>query len=48
MTFTESVHEDEGMHVFEWRGGEYRPLAELIAENVYYISNVMQWEHFPE
>ena len=32
MTFTESVLEDEGMHVFEWWGGEYRPLAELIAE----------------
>ncbi len=30
------VHNDEileeGMHVFEWWGGEYRPLAELIAE----------------
>ena len=26
------VLEDEGMHVFEWWGGEYRPLAELIAE----------------
>ena len=24
--------EDEGMHVFEYWGGEYRPLAELIAE----------------
>lgn len=48
MTFTESVLEDEGMHVLEWRGGEYRPLAEIIAENVHYISNVMQWEHFPE
>ena len=23
---------DEGMHVFEYWGGEYRPLAELIAE----------------
>ena len=23
---------EEGMHVFEWWGGEYRPLAELIAE----------------
>ena len=32
MTLTESVLEDEGMHVFEWWGGEYRPLAELIAE----------------
>ncbi|MBQ3231364.1 MAG: hypothetical protein IJA93_00230 [Clostridia bacterium] len=29
---TESVLEDEGMHVFEWWGGEYRPLSELIAE----------------
>ncbi len=28
----ESVLEDEGMHVFEWWGGEYRPLNELIAE----------------
>ena len=26
------VLEDEGMHVFEWWGGEYRPLADLIAE----------------
>ena len=26
------VLEDEGMHVFEWWGGEHRPLAELIAE----------------
>ena len=32
MTISESVLEDEGMHVFEWWGGEYRPLAELIAE----------------
>ena len=32
MTLTESVLEDEGMHVFEWWGGEYRPLEELIAE----------------
>ncbi len=24
MTLTESVLEDEGMHVFEWWGGEYR------------------------
>ena len=29
---TESVLEDEGMHVFEWWGNEYRPLEELIAE----------------
>ena len=26
------VLEDEGMHVFEWWGGEFRPLKELIAE----------------
>ncbi len=26
------VLEDEGMHVFEYWGGEYRPLSELIAE----------------
>ena len=32
MTLTESVLEEEGMHVFEWWGGEYRPLEELIAE----------------
>lgn len=32
MTLTESVLEYEGMHVFEWWGGEYRPLEELIAE----------------
>ena len=32
MTLTESVLEEEGMHVFEWWGGEYHPLAELIAE----------------
>ena len=32
MKLTESVIEDEGMHVFEWWGGEYRPLEELIAE----------------
>ena len=32
MTLTETVLEDEGMPVFEWWGGEYRPLAELIAE----------------
>ena len=32
MTIKESVLEDEGMHVFEWWGGEYRPLEELIAE----------------
>ena len=27
-----TVLEDEGMHSFEWWGGEYRPLEELIAE----------------
>ena len=32
MTLKESVLEDEGMHVFEWWGGEYHPLEELIAE----------------
>ena len=32
MTLTESVLEEEGMRVFEWWGGEYRPLEELIAE----------------
>ena len=32
LTLKESVLEDEGMHVFEWWGGEYRPLEELIAE----------------
>lgn len=32
MKLTESVLEDEGMQVFQWWGGEFRPLAELIAE----------------
>jgi len=32
MTLTGPVLEYEGMHVFEWWGGEYRPLEELIAE----------------
>ncbi|MBR5344886.1 MAG: nucleoside deaminase [Clostridia bacterium] len=32
MTIEESVLEDEGLHVFEWWGGEYHPLEELIAE----------------
>ena len=32
MRLVESVLEAEGMHVFEWWGGEYRPLSELIAE----------------
>ena len=32
MAFTESILEDEGMHGFEWWGGKYRPLEELIAE----------------
>ena len=32
MTIVEGVLEDEGMHAFEWWGGEYRPLAELLTE----------------
>lgn len=32
LELTESVLEQEGMRVFEWWGGEYRPLCELIAE----------------
>ena len=32
MTIEESVLEEEGMHAFEWWGGEYHPLEELIAE----------------
>ena len=32
MHLTGPVLADEGMHVFEWWGGEHRPLAELIAE----------------
>ena len=32
MKLTGPVLEDEGMHVFEWWGGEYRSLEELIAE----------------
>lgn len=32
MKLTEAILEDEGMRVFEWWGGEYRPLEELIAE----------------
>ena len=32
MKLIEGVSEDEGMHVFEWWGGEYHPLDELIAE----------------
>jgi len=32
MKLTESVLEDEGMYIFEWWRGEYRPLEELIAE----------------
>ena len=32
MTISESVLEDEGMHVFEWWGGEYHPLKELMTE----------------
>ena len=32
MHLTGPILEDEGMHVFEWWGGEHRPLGELIAE----------------
>ena len=32
LTLTGPVLEDDGMHVFEYWGGEYHPLAELIAE----------------
>ena len=32
MKLTGPVLEDEGMHVFEWWGGDHRPLEELIAE----------------
>jgi len=32
LTLEGPVLEDEGMHVFEYWGGEYRPLTELIAE----------------
>lgn len=32
MKLIEGVLEDEGMHVFEWWGGEYHPLEELIKE----------------
>ncbi len=32
MKLTGPVLEEEGMRVFEWWGGEYRPLAELISE----------------
>ena len=32
MKLTGPVLEDEGMHVYEWWGGEYRPLEELLAE----------------
>ena len=32
MKLTGPVLEDEGMRVFEWWGGEYRPLEALIAE----------------
>lgn len=32
LQLAEGVLEEEGMHVFEWWGGEYRPLSELIAE----------------
>lgn len=32
MKLTESVLEEEGMQVFQWWGGTFRPLSELIAE----------------
>ena len=32
VTLEGPILEDEGMHVFEYWGGDYRPLAELIAE----------------
>ena len=32
LKLTGPVLEDEGMHVFEYWGGEYRPLEELIRE----------------
>ena len=32
VTLEGPILEDKGMHVFEYWGGEYRPLAELIAE----------------
>ena len=32
MKLTGLVLEDEGLHVFEWWGGDFRPLEELIAE----------------
>lgn len=32
MQISESVLEEEGMHVFEWWGGNFRPLEELIKE----------------
>jgi tRNA(Arg) A34 adenosine deaminase TadA len=32
MQMTGPILEDEGMHTFEYWGGEYRPLEELIAE----------------
>ena len=32
MSLEEGILEEEGMHVFEWWGGEHRPLEELIAE----------------
>ncbi len=33
MTMTGPVLEDEGMHVFEYWGGQYRPLEKLLREN---------------
>ena len=32
MEITESLLEEEGMQVFQWWGGQFRPLDELIAE----------------
>lgn len=32
MKLADPVLEEEGMHVFEWWGSEFRPLEELIAE----------------
>lgn len=33
MHLTGPVLEDEGMHMFEWWGGDYRPLEELLRES---------------
>ena len=32
LTLIEPVLEDEGIHVFEWRGGEHRPFNALVTE----------------